>query len=421
MIKQQIKVLVFCLVSLTSYAQRKCGVGEVVSPELSKRYKDLQTFIENRKDISSKTRKITNELIKIPVVVHIIHNRLDNVIGGEGNSNITDEQVYSQIKVLNNDFRKKIGTLGYNTNQVGADMEVEFYLATIDPDGNPTTGINRVYSAKAAFDILGERNVLSNLSYWDSNRYLNIWVTTIADNYIGYGEFPTGEFDGLDLTETSELTDGVFIDHEVFGFKTGTANQGIYQYGRTLTHEVGHWFGLIHTWGDSYCGDDYCADTPPTENSNSSSNCRNKFSTCKGVRTQNMIENYMDYTPDSCMNVFTVNQKERMRQILEISKRRARIVKFAENTLPFVENAELKILSNPSSVDELKFQLLLPTFQDFSLSVFSQTGALINSRNFIDYPSTIISCKDLKIYTAGSYLIQFKTKNTVITKRFIVI
>ena len=137
-----------------------------------------------------------------------------------------------------------------------------------------------------------------------------------------------------DSTELLEKTDGVFIDYRAFGIG-GAITSRLYNLGRTTTHEVGHWLGLIHTWGDTDCGDDYCADTPPAERGNQSASCGPIFSNCSGVRTRNMTENYMDYSPDSCMNIFTKNQSERMMAVIEKSPRRARLVKYWCAKLPF--------------------------------------------------------------------------------------
>ncbi|MBK9936096.1 MAG: zinc metalloprotease [Cytophagaceae bacterium] len=288
---------------------KKCAIPENRSERILQQNRKLQDKIDEfllKTDFSGRKEE---KVIKIPVVIHVIHNNLAGIIGGKDNGNISDEQIYSQIKVLNEDYRKLANTPGFNSSPVGADMMIEFFLAKTDPTGKPTTGINRVYNSKKEFDVFNDNYLLSNLSYWDSAKYLNIWVTTLADNYLGYAEFPGGNFDGLELEDIDAEIDGAIIDHHAFGRQIGTANDGVYTYGRTLTHEIGHWFGLIHTWGDEYCGTDYCEDTPPAERGNLGIKCNAIFSECKGTRTQNMIENFMDYTADSCMNIFTSDQK----------------------------------------------------------------------------------------------------------------
>ena len=417
--KKQILSICFLFFSFSqSIAQKKCAIGEVADEKLRRRHALMNQKIQEYYRTIEKVGIAADNLIKIPVVVHVVHNNASGKIGGEGNGNISDEQIFSQIKVLNEDYRKKIGSLGFNNSAVGADMNIEFYLADKTPEGLPSIGINRVYSNKANFDVFDENFLLSSLSYWDSNRYLNIWVTSLKDDFLGYAEFPTGEYDGLEIDESDEKIDGVMIDHRAFGKKTGTSTQGVYVYGRTLTHEIGHWLGLIHIWGDEYCGDDFCSDTPPTESGNLTIRCTPRFSNCNGVRTQNMIENFMDYTADSCMNIFTNDQKSRVRAVLELSKRRKRLVTNSEFNLPQVESLIVRMLENPSSTDYLQFQVLLNSFANFSFEVFDASGRLIISENYEDSPSRLIQIPKTTL-GKGIYNLRVKSGEEVVYKRML--
>ncbi len=360
--------------------------------------------------------RVAAEVIRIPVVVHVIHNQINGQIAG---TNIPDEQIFSQIKVLNEDYRRKVGTLGFNSNPVGADTEIEFFLSTSDPDGNPSSGIKRVYSPKTSFNIVNDndRLAMSNLSYWDTNKYLNVWVAPLSSGFIGYGEFPYSEsVEGLDI-DSDERTDGVFIDYTTFGKKSGTNLSGIYSFGRTLTHEVGHWMGLYHTWGDERCGTDFVADTPVATTSNSSAFCRDVFSTCTGTRTRNMIENYMDYSPDSCMNIFTEGQKQRMRAALDLSKRRKRVLNYAKFQLPPSTSLQVNF-ENPMPISSSQFQILLPDFQDFRIVIRDIFGREIYNQNFIDLPSTIITLPKGNI-TPGVYILSVSSNQQIIQKKLV--
>lgn len=405
----------FFITGLSAFAQR-CGHGVMATPQMKKRYEVLQRLIDNYQPyLNSKSRK-QEEIIRVPVVVHVIHNNIAGVIGGEGNSNISDEQIFSQIRVLNEDFRKMLGTRGYNEHPDGADMEIEFFLAQTGPDGTPSSGINRIYSGERSFDVFSDLERISGFSYWPSDKYLNIWVVTLSGGYLGYGEFPGGALDGLDPTDSSEETDGIFIDHESFGDRTGTASSGLYSYGRTLTHEVGHWFGLLHTWGDERCGTDYCDDTPQIQKENDTETCFEIFSRCNGVSRRNMIENYMDYTPDSCMNIFTKDQKARVRAVLELSPRRRRMVLNSKFLLPSTNVTEFNVLSNPGSKDELKFQILLPGFQDFTIVSYNSLGQEVARKAYLDYPSTVISAEDLNL-PPGMNIVTMQTAGEIYFKR----
>lgn len=267
----------------------------------------------------------------IPVVVHVIHK---GEALGTG-SNISDAQVISQITTLNNDFRKKVGTRGYNANIVGSDANIEFALAVRDPNGNPTNGIDRVSFCKTSWWDDEIETILKPQTIWNPNKYLNIWVTpdivsTIGD-VLGYAQFPSASgLSGLDEPDMSSdaNTDGVVVAHKYFGnldYNDGSFNLDIkYGYGRTTTHEVGHWLGLRHIWGDESCGNDYVADTPIHEKSNDECFTHPKPNSC-GTPDE-MFENYMDYTEDICMNIFTVNQVDRFNAVLANSPRRKELL-----------------------------------------------------------------------------------------------
>lgn len=259
----------------------------------------------------------SDEVFTLPVVVHIIH---EGEVIGTG-SNISDEQILSAIDGLNEDFRKVSGS---NGDGDGVDIEIDFCLASRDPDGNSTTGIIRVDGSSVpnyaemgiqANDNVGaDESAVKALSTWPREDYINIWIVNeIEDNDAssgvqGYAYFP------VDLPE-----DGIVVLHNAFGtvgnLKPNTDEN------RTITHEMGHFFALYHTFhstnscgGESNCetqGDEVC-DTPQTTVNIS---CTNPA--CDGTQ---QVENYMDYTSETCKNMFTEGQKERMRATLETER-----------------------------------------------------------------------------------------------------
>lgn len=315
------------------YAQRNCGITELEG------YSQPDTF-ENWLDskIQSKRQSRGDDVLyHIPVVVHIIHKGESIGIG----SNISEEQVLSQIRILNEDFRRKEGTNGFNDDPRGADINIEFVLALTDPNGNPTNGIVRIQNEKEDWNI-SEENSLKSLSYWNAESYLNIWVCNLT-GFLGYATFPESDLPGLEETAQDPTLDGVVIDYQVFG-DVGNLH-ATFNLGRTATHEIGHYLGLRHIWGDvSFCnGTDYCEDTPPAFNANRG--CMTEGRTQCDPHLPEMFNNYMDYTDDACMNIFTQDQKTRMRTVLENSPRRKSLISSPALNPPIVADDDAGIES----------------------------------------------------------------------------
>ncbi len=274
----------------------------------------------------------TGENVKrIPVVVHVIHNGEPVGTG----PNISYAQVVSQIEVLNEDFRKKTGTNGFNDHPDGVDTEIEFYLAEVDPLGNTLSepGIDRFNGERESWPKGPILNPIDELikpnTIWPPEEYFNIWTVNfggfVGRNLLGYAQFPSNSgLPGLNEDEGGAETDGIVVGYKYFGSSEKGNFPDLFppfDLGRTTTHEVGHWLGLRHIWGDGDCTvDDFCNDTPTAEEPNYS--CDANFSCV----SEDMIENYMDYTDDGCMNIFTLEQKQRMHTVLENSPRRRELV-----------------------------------------------------------------------------------------------
>ncbi len=231
-------------------------------------------------------------VVTIPVVFHVVY--------ANGSQNISDAQILSQLQILNDDFRR-LNSDADNTWSQAADSEVEFCLATNDPEGNPTDGILRVSTSVSSFGT-SDNVKFSNSggsNAWPAGSYLNFWVCNIGGGILGYAQFPGG----------SASTDGVVCDYRYVG-DMGTATAP-FDLGRTATHEVGHWLNLYHIWGDGNCNqDDQVTDTPNSDASNFG--CATGHVSCSST---DMVQNYMDYSDDACMNLFTAGQKTRMQAL----------------------------------------------------------------------------------------------------------
>ncbi|MFN0202142.1 MAG: M43 family zinc metalloprotease, partial [Bacteroidia bacterium] len=273
--------------------------------------------------VQAKARAVYN----IPVIVHIIHNGT----GVGSGQNLSQSQIYSQFDVLNEDFRRTNADAA-NTPSVftgvGADCEINFCKATVDPSGNALTepGIHRVNRNTAGFSAPPYSDTyldgtIKPATSWDPTKYLNIWVCDLGQQLLGYAQFPTGSgLSGLAGGTTTANTDGVVILYSAFGRIGNVAAP--YNKGRTATHEVGHWLGLRHVWGDGNCATDYVTDTPTQQQDNGG--CPTfPHITCNNGPNGDMFMNYMDYTNDACMNIFTTGQKARMQTVMSVSPRRA--------------------------------------------------------------------------------------------------
>lgn len=354
-------IVCICLLSVPSLAQthRSCATVDI-NASLKDRRLGAETEVAFEKWLAGKIQDAQNKrneqtkaiIYTIPVVVHVIHN---GEPAGTG-TNISDAQVQSQIRILNEDFRRKTASKGYNTNPVGADTEIEFKLALADPEGFPTSGIVRVRGTKQSWTT-DDDVALKSLSNWPSENYMNIWVCNLGSNTLGYAQMPeSDQVQGVSaIGEENAALDGLVIGYKYFGdVGTVLASGNDFRYGRTTTHEVGHFLGLRHIWGDAPSAsagctyDDYCRDTPNTRQANY--DCPTSDSTtCTIPRVREMVENYMDYTDDACMNVFTQEQKLRMRTILENSPRRLSLLS-SPGLLPVVlreNNACIERILNP--------------------------------------------------------------------------
>ncbi len=365
-----------------------------------------------------------NTIYRIPVVVHVVHNNSSNFVGGDNNPNISDAQILTQIEVLNNDYRRKAGTSGFNTNSVGADVGIEFYLARTDPQGQTSTGITRrFYAQQSIFDPFSSTDAitLANAAYWPSDCYLNIWVTTLKGITLGYAQYPAAivpdTLQGLPF-DTDERTDGFIVDYRNFGVITTGSRARVYGTGRTATHEIGHWLGLIHTWGDTVCGDDYVSDTPKIESANQTTVCTDRFSNCGNGRIRNQIENYMDYSPDACMNVFTFGQRARMRAALQLSPRRARLLRCA-TALPESDALTLNLYPNPATNGSVNADVLLKGFQTFTVDLYNLNGQLLQTRSYTDSPSSSLSLSTFGL-PGGVYVVRVQTGSETISRRLLI-
>ena len=268
--------------------------------------KELDKWIANNPYDYQKTRAVIN----IPVVLHVLWNAAVE--------NISDAQVLSAIKVLNDDFNRTNADASTTPSlfaPLGGVANINWCMATVDPNGNPTNGIIHKKTTKTGFDTDdgAKKNSTGGDDAWPTNKYFNIWVVKFTDpQLLGYGEFPTG---------TQSQTHGFCATYTAYG-TIGTA-AAPFDKGRTATHEIGHCFNLAHIWGDeAQCAaDDGVTDTPKQKGENYGvptfpQGTSETGGCCTASDQSSMFMNYMDYTDDAAMNIFTKGQVTKMLAVL---------------------------------------------------------------------------------------------------------
>ncbi len=315
---KKVTLLLLSLLGLyQAQAQRVCG-----SSDHYHKTNQMPDVLANREAIEKMTAnyiakggKKERAIVTIPVVVHVLY---DNAT-----ANISDAQIASQIAVLNSDFARTnadYANLPSAFASIGGIPDIQFCMAQRDPSGNATTGIIRKSTTKTAFDANTDdaKSATTGDAAWNASNYLNLWVVPslkagTTTGILGYAQFPGGP----------ASTDGVVIAHSYFG-TTGTA-VAPFNKGRTGTHEVGHWLNLFHIWGDdngACTGSDQSNDTPNQGAENYGTPAFPHVS-CSNGPNGDLFMNYMDYTDDAAMYMFTAGQVARMQALFATGGSRA--------------------------------------------------------------------------------------------------
>lgn len=439
---------VFVLTAFNTFAQLSNSPSQSISNEPIEVKRKCATPILDESfeswiaDKIQKQQQFANErkaavVYNIPIVFHIIHT---GQAVGTG-YNISATRINQQIARLNADYRKT------NTDQstyltqasfvsAAADVEINFCAAQINPSGTmmAEAGIDRIkYSDMGwpAPPYTGSSATIENTikpsSIWDPTKYFNVWVTAFNDLTLGYAQFPTVPSGTSPVTDIvgmggSALTDGVVIDYNATGNTTGA-----YNLGRTLTHESGHWLGLRHINGDASCGNDYVSDTPTQNNLSGTCPTTAGATVASGCSASpnppgRMYQNYMDYSDDKCMVLFTVGQKARMQAVMATCARRnslnTSLVCGNVNVIDYSSFLEFNLFPNPSN-GLLNVSLDLINSEDFSISVVNTLGQVVSEIKQIQSNGGNIKI-DLISQSKGVYFVTVKTKTGSKTKRIII-
>ncbi len=307
------------LTNASNPTQRNCGSMDNLSrlqaedPSLAARMQQIESMT-NAYLAVHKNQNTTNTVITIPVVFHIVYST--------SAQNISDAQCIAQLNQLNLDFAR-LNSDASNTPTVwqgiAPNTNIQFCLAQRTPTGAATTGIERNQNTSTTSWSTNDnvkRSANGGLDAWSSSSYLNIWSCNLSGGVLGYAQFPGG----------SAATDGVVLLYSSIGSMLSPGTATPYHLGRTATHEVGHWLNLYHIWGDDgtgCSGSDNCSDTPNQAGENYGTPTFPKTDACSASSPGVMFMNYMDYTDDNAMNMFTVNQSGRMNALFATGGSRA--------------------------------------------------------------------------------------------------
>ena len=351
----------------------------------------------------------SRELLIIPVVFHIVYYAEVE--------NVTNQQVFSQVAALNRDFRKKNANftkVHEDFKKVSADVEIEFCLAGKDPFGNETSGITRT---QTPYSKIGRKinagdgrpsifySSLGGKDAWDTEKYLNIWVCKIGDNILGRASFP-----GTAIADE----DGVLIDYEAFG-SIGTAKSPNHL-GKTLSHEIGHYLNLEHVWGNIIgdCTiDDGIEDTPFQERPTSGCPFERRVS-CGSF---DMFNDYMDYSTDECLAMFSNGQKNRMRATLETVRKELLNSNVCNKIIVESPLDDIVLRPNPAN-DELLISLEETNIFEVSITIYNVFGQVILTEKTAFFPGDYLV--DVSFFPEGIYFVELSSSDNQLVRKLIV-
>ncbi len=363
--------------------------------------------------------------VTIPVVFHVVWNT--------ASQNISDAKIFAQMSVLNNDYAK----LNSDTSlipaifkPVAANTDIQFCLAQRDPNGNPTTGIVRSQTTVSSWSQ-GNTGIKytaqGGQDAWDRTRYLNVWVCNLGSGLLGYATFPGG----------SASLDGVVVLYSSVGGPTSPGSANPYHLGRTLTHEVGHWLNLYHTFQGGCAGTtnnnclsagDQVCDTPPTSTSNF--NCPGTQNTCTETspfpapytsNVQDQTMNYMDYVNDACMYMFSLGQKTRIQSLFATGGLRSSLLTsngcVPLSVIELGNKLSFEITPNPSS-GVVNINLNKLRTADIKFKVYNVIGQQVYEQ--IISGSKLSHSVNLSKLSKGVYTVVLDLNNATTTRKLVI-
>ena len=423
---------------------------EEMNPALKVQRTQMETVIRNYIQTQSLNPKPASQVVlTIPVVFHVIYKT--------STENLSDQIIKDAVDRLNKDYRKLNTDLNATTcppqawRNLAADCEIQFVLASEDPNGSPTTGIVhkptsldgfQAQVSPTAYDDRMKFNAQGGDDVWDNQQYINFWIVKFTDNTLGRGSFPG----------TAANIDGIVMSYKTLAGAPGPGIDPRYNLSRTLTHELGHYFGLAHTWGDDgntdgscndgqyqCAGSDLVDDTPnqcdnhinkPTfPQMDACSNCTATSCTVTITGTTynggagdpangTMYMNYMDYTDDDHIVMFTLGQKTRMLAIIDQYRPYLKTISVTGTANTRALNQLVSVYPNPSTGD-IFISGSIPNATSADIMVYNTIGGVVLTKKVALDGAENVKL-DINDQPEGMYFIQLKTTEGTIVKKAVI-
>jgi len=409
--------LVFIITGFQLFAQKRCSMEEYAKKQMSEdvslkeQLEQVEIFTRERTNPTGNTQRVVGlpEIITIPVVFHVLYHTPDQNIGRAS--------LELMISALNRDFNKKnadTSNIPSVFKSYATSMGFEFKLATTDPKGAGTNGVVRKYTPIRSW--MSDDKMKFSSSYgddaWDSKSYLNIWICNMQD-VLGYSTLP-----GMDPKK-----DGIVLSFEDVSVPRGTT-PAVNDF-RTIVHEAGHWLNLYHIWGEGYCGDDRVDDTPKQGSYTPGCPSGTRV-TCSNGPVGDMYMNFMDFTDDVCMNMFTKGQRKRARILFEAGGPRNSILySKGLNTPPVVQGAQLpdfypkwlhvQVYPNPAATTIKIYYEYDDRWIGKKMKIVDMSGRVVLTKII----SSKIETVDVSRLTAGVYFIHSENEEEKLHTKFI--